>query len=167
MKENSYIETKDYFENLVEQSNFINEFVAFSEREWAAKKAQVGGIKAPVLALFRYELGFEGNDHNTIAVRKLGFAIMFNKIPAGDFQAQYNAIYEAEKLAIKMLSRIMIDSCNPNHFLYNSFMKETVEIKPVELSSSDFGVDVLFSLKNKQILKVDTNDWKDLDQICR
>lgn len=167
MKENSYIQIKDYFENLVEQSNFLNEFVAFFEREWTAKKAKVGGIKAPALALFRYELGFEGNDQNTIAVRKIGFAIMFNKIPAGDFSAQYNAIYAAERLAIKVLSRIRNDSYNQDHFLYNSFLKETVEIKPVELSASDFGVDVLFSIKNKQILKVDSEDWNDLDHICK
>ena len=126
----------------------------------------MGGLKAPVLALFNYKLGFDGPDQNSVAVRKIGFAIMFNKIPAGDFQAQYNAIYEAEKLALKVLSRIWIDSQNESHFLYNSFLKDSIEIEPVELSSSDFGVDVIFNLKNKQLLKVDESDWKDLDHIC-
>lgn len=166
MKENSYIQIKNYFENLVLQSNFLNDFVGFFEREWKSKQAKLGGLKIPVLALFKYDVGFEGPDQNSIAVRKIGFAIMFNKIPAGDFQAQYNAIFEAEKLAFKVLSRIWIDSHDQEHFLYNSFLKDSVEIKPVELSSSDFGVDVIFNLKNKQILKIDTADWKDLDHIC-
>ena len=166
MKENSYIQIKNYFEELVHQSNFLFDFVGFFEREWRAKQASLAKIKVPVLALFKYDLGFEGPEQNSIAVRKIGFAIMFNKIPAGDFSAQYNAIYEAEKLAIKVLSRIRIDSNNPDHFLYNSFLKDSVEIKPVELSSSDFGVDVIFSLRIKQILNVDVSDWKDLNHIC-
>lgn len=167
MKENSYIITKNYFENLVLQSNFINDFVGFFEREWNSKKASVKGLKSPVLALFKYTLGFDGPNENSLAVRKVGFAIMFNGIKSGDLDAQYLAIDHAEDLAVKILSRMKIDSSDPDHFLYNSLLKDSVEINPVELSAGDFGVDVLFNIKNKQVLKVDPADWKDMDHLCQ
>lgn len=167
MKENSYLKTKDYFENLVLQSNFLEDFVGFFEREWNAKKSSLKGLKSPVLALFKYTMGYEGPNENSLAVRKVGFAIMFNGIKPGDMQAQYKAVDDAELLANKILARIKNDSADPEHFLYNSLLKDTVEVNPVELSNNDFGVDVLFSLKNKQVLKVDPADWKDLNHICK
>lgn len=163
MKKNSYLEVKNYFENVVMQSSFLNDFVGFFEREWAAKKSSVKVLKSPILALFRYNLGFEGQNENAIAVRKIGFAIMFNKIKPGDLEAQYQAIADAEEMAIKILARMRYEAADTNHFLYNAFLKNSVEIKPVELSAGDFGVDVLFSLKNNQPLKVDFSDWKDLE----
>ncbi|MBQ0152376.1 MAG: hypothetical protein KBS61_05740 [Chryseobacterium sp.] len=163
MKKNSYLEIKNYFENVVMQSSFLNDFVGFFEREWASKKSSVKGLKSPILALFRYNLGFEGQNENAIAVRKIGFAIMFNKIKPGDLEAQYQAIADAEEMAIKILARMRYEAADTSHFLYNAFLKNSVEIKPVELSAGDFGVDVLFSLKNNQPLKVDFSDWKDLE----
>lgn len=166
MKENSYLQVKDYFENLVQQSNFLNDFVGFFEREWATKTASVKGLKSPCLALFKYNLGFDGPEQNTIAVRKTGFAIMFNDIKAGDYQAQYQAIHDAEALAVKVLSRIRHDNYDDSHFLYNAFLKDSVDISPVELSGNSFGVDVLFNFKNKQKLIVQVEDWKDIPHVC-
>ena len=166
MQENSYIKTKDYFENLVNQSNFINDFVGFFQREWADRTASVKGLNSPTLALFKYDLGFEGPEQNTIAVRKIGFAVMFNNIKAGDLDAQYTAIHDAEQLALKILARIRHDNYEKEHFMYNSFIKESVEINPVELSGNEFGVDVLFSMKNIQKLFVIQEDWKDFPHEC-
>lgn len=166
MNDNSYILTKNYFENLVAQSNFLNDFVGFFQREWANRTASVKGLQSPTLALFKYELGFDGPDNNTVAVRKIGFGIMFNKIKPDDLAAQYQAINDAEFLATKVLARIRYDNFLTDHFLYNSFLKESVEINPVELSGSEFGVEVTFNLKNKQSLKVLTEDWKDIDKVC-
>ena len=167
MQENSYIQIKNYFENLVNQSKFLNDFVGFFQREWANRTASVKGLKTPSLALFKYELGFDGPDQNTVAVRKIGFAIMFNQIKPDDLEAQYIAIHDAEQLAIKVISRIKYDNNTPNHFLWNSFLKDSVEINPVELSAGEFGVDVLFNFKNKQLLKVNPEDWKDINSICQ
>lgn len=167
MKESSYIQIKNYFESLVLQSTFLNDFVGFFEREWNSKKASVKGLKSPTLALFKYKLGFDGPHENSLAVRKIGFAIMFNGIKTGDLEGQYSAIDLAEHLAVKVLSRIRIDSADPEHFLYNSLLKDSVEINPVELSSNDFGVDVIFNIKNKQILKLDPADWKDMNYLCK
>ena len=167
MEANSYKKMKDYFENLVEQSNFLNDFVGFFQREWANRTAAyTNELASPNLTLFKYKLGFDGPEENTIAVRQIGFAIMFTKVNNDDFEAQYNAIDLAEQLALKVISRIKYDNHNENHFLYNSFIKDSVEISPVELSASDFGVEVFFNLRNKQLLKVDPTDWKDIDQVC-
>lgn len=166
MKENSYLQIKDYFENLQKQSTFINDFVGFFQREWAGRTASVKGLQSPTLALFKYDLGFEGPEQNTIAVRKIGFAVMYNNVKAGDLDAQYTAIHDAEQLAIKILSRIRLDNYQQDHFLYNSLIKESIEINPVELSGNEFGVDVTLSFKNKQVLKVDSADWKDIENVC-
>lgn len=166
MQENSYNQVKYYFENLVEQSNFLNDFVGFSQREWANRTASVKGLQSPSLTLFKYKLGFDGPEENTIAVRQIGFAIMFNDVKADDYEAQYNAIDLAEQFAVKVLARIRFDNNNQEHFLFNSFLKDSVEIAPVELSASDFGVEVFFNLKNKQLLQVSADDWEDLDAVC-
>ncbi|WP_313361425.1 hypothetical protein, partial [Empedobacter sp.] len=90
---------KDYFDNLVDQSNFLNDFVGFFQREWANRTAAVTNkLASPNLTLFKYKLGFDGPEENTIAVRQIGFAIMFNKIDTANYEAQYNAIDLAEKL---------------------------------------------------------------------
>lgn len=169
MEQNSYLQTKNYFKDIVEKSEFLNDFVGFFEREWTNRTAAVKNkiLQSPTLALFRYELGFDGPDHNTIAVRKIGFAIMINKVKQDDFEAQYTAIHNAEQLALKVLARIRLDSMTSTHWLYDSFLKESVEIKPVELSASEYGVDVLFNIKNKQSLKVDSTDWKDINEVCQ
>lgn len=166
MEENSYIETKNYFEELANKSRFINDFVGFFQREWASKKATVKGLQEPVLSMWKYELGFDGPDQNTIAVREIGFAVMYNKVKPDDLCGQYNAIHNAERLAIKLLSRIKWDSNEKDHFLYNSFLKDSVKIMPVELSGNEFGVDVTFNLKNKQLLTVSPEDWNDIENVC-
>lgn len=167
MEANSYKKMKDYFQELVEQSNFLNDFVGFFQREWANRTAAyTSELASPNLTLFKYKLGFDGPEENTIAVRQIGFAIMFTKVAKDDFEAQYNAIDLAEQLAIKVMSRIKHDNNNEEHFLYNSLIKDSIEISPVELSASDFGVEVFFNLRNKQLLRVNPTDWKDIEKVC-
>ncbi|HAD79021.1 MAG TPA: hypothetical protein DCF99_05955, partial [Flavobacteriaceae bacterium] len=120
----------------------------------------------PNLTLFKYKLGFDGPEENTIAVRQIGFAIMFTKVKKDDFEAQYDTIDIAEQMAIKVMSRVKFDNHNESHFLYNSLIKDSIEISPVELSASDFGVEVFFNLRNKQLLRVDPADWKDIEKVC-
>ena len=166
INQNSYLLVKNYFMNLQEQSRFINTFIGYSEREWNTKKTKVGGIQDPVLALFRYELGFESPEVKALAVRKIGFAIMLKVKKADDFEGQTAAIDTAEQLALKILSRINYDSNTHGHLLWNSFMKDSVQINPVELSANEFGVEVFFNLKNPQSLRVNVSDWDDIATIC-
>jgi hypothetical protein len=89
-----------------------------------------------------------------------------NRVKSDDLEAQYLAIHDAEKLAIKILSRIKYDNFQRENFLYNAFLKDSVEISPVELSGNEFGVEVTFSLKNKQLLSVSPEDLKDVESVC-
>ncbi len=163
---NSYIRMKEYFANLVEQHTSIKEFIGYFSRELSIKDARRDGIASPYLALFKYEMGFEGQQMNSTAVRKLGFAVMFNGIASDKYEEQYNAIDKAEQLALSVLARINFNSNDRNHFLYNAFIKESVKILPVELSTRSFGVEVYFSLKNPQSLKLNPKDYEDIEAVC-
>ncbi|MBS9766518.1 MAG: hypothetical protein KGV44_03120 [Flavobacteriaceae bacterium] len=67
---------------------------------------------------------------------------------------------------MSVLARLQFDNNNREHLLYNTFMKESVRILPVELSNTAFGVEVHFNLKNPQKLTVNPNDWEDIDKVC-
>ncbi len=164
---NSYIKMKEYFADLVEQHTSINEFIGYFSRELSQRDASRAGIASPYLALFKYEMGFEGQQMNSTAVRKLGFAVMFNNVSPDKYEDQYNAIDEAEQLALSVLARINFNNNDRNHFLYKSFIKDSVKILPVELSSRSFGVEVYFSLKNPQSLTLNPVDYEDVDTVCR
>ena len=167
MKETSYLQLKQYFKNIVEQSEFLEDFVGYFSRELRNKEQSVKGLNFPCLALFEYNIGIEGEDMATSsAVRNISFAILTDA-PADEYEKQYEAIDTAEKLALKVASRLRYDSHNTAHFLYKSFLKNTLEIKPIELDISRlFGVEVSFQMKNIQSLKLNADDWKDIDTTC-
>ncbi len=164
--ENSYNKIKNYFEFITEKHRSLKGFSGFSSRELLNKVGRKKSIDSPYLALFKYELGLEGPAQRTMAVRKLGFAVMFTKIDPDDFEAQYNAKDEAEKIALQVVARFRFDSNNKAHFLFNSFLKESVRILPVDLSANSFGVEVYMSLKNSQSLALNPEDWEDIDSVC-
>lgn len=166
MKNNSYLKIKDYFEILVSKHKYINEFVGYFSRDLHSKSASRKGIASPYLALFKYEIGLDGSEQNTVAVRKLGFAVMFNNVAPDDFNKQYEAIDTAEQLALSILARIRFDNNKKEHFLYNSLLKDSIRILPIELSAQSFGVEVYFNLKNPQNLVVNPEDWEDIDEVC-
>ncbi len=163
----SYLKLKDYFRNLVEQSHFINDFSGYFARELHNKQSSFNNFQSPCLALFGYSMGMDGEDLSNVAVRKMNFGIIFNDIPPDDFESQYTAIDKAEALAIKVVARMRLDSNNPNHFLHTAFIKNSVEITPVELDGVGlFGVEVSFQIKNIQSLSVNPDDWKDINKVC-
>lgn len=166
MKKNSYLQTKKYFEKLVETHNHIAGFVGFSSRELHEKQGSYDGIPSPYLALYRYEVGLDGPEQNTIAVRKIAFALMRTDAPTDDFDAQYKIVDECENLALSILARIRYDNNNREHFLYDSLLKDSIRILPVELSSQSYGVEVYFNLKNPQPLIVNPDEWSDIDEVC-
>lgn len=167
MHETSYLQLKHYFEDIAEKSNFLGDFVGYFARELRNREQSVKGINFPCLALFNYNFGIDGEAMATsTAVRNLSFAILLNA-PADDYESQYQAIDTAEKLALKVASRMRFDSNKPQHFLYNAFLKNTLEIRPIELEVSRlFGVEVNFQLKNQQSLKLNPNDWNDVEKVC-
>lgn len=167
MRGTSYLELKNYFNQIVEKSEFLEDFIGYFSRELRNKKQSSRGIQFPCLALFNYNFGIEGEQMATSsAVRNLSFAILLDA-PADDYEKQYEAIDKAEKLALKVASRMRFDANRPEHFLYGAFVKNGVEVRPVELDVSRlFGVEVSFQLKNIQSLKLDADDWSDVDKVC-
>lgn len=167
MDNNGYLKLKNYFQNLTAQANFLNGFAGFFSRELATQlTSRKDPLQAPYLALFKYQLGLEGDEMKTMGIRKLGFAVMINDVPKDDYELQYAAIDRAEQLALKVLARVKYDNNLKTHFLWNSLQKDSINIEPVELSRSDFGVEVTFDLKNSQTLTLDPADWKDITNIC-
>lgn len=167
MKPTSYIELKKYFENLVENSNFLNSFVGYFSRELHNKQTSYDGIKAPFLCLFGYGIELEHNDYSSQAVRNINFGILFNNIPAGNYEEQYQAIDDAERLAFRVIARVRMDNNNEEHFLYRTFINNSLEVTPIELDGDGlFGVEVSFKLSNVQSLMVSPDDWKDIEKVC-
>lgn len=163
-KSNSYLRMKDYFANLVEQSTFLKTFIGYFQRELANKRYN---LETPCLALFGYSLELDGEKMSTVAVRKMSFAIMMSGVPSDEMELQYKAIDESEALALKVVARLKLDANNQDHFLYNSLIKNSVEIRPFEIEDTGmFGTEVCFDLKNFQTMKVLADDWKDLEKIC-
>jgi hypothetical protein len=60
----------------------------------------------------------------------------------------------------------MFDSKNSKHFLYNSLIKESVQIIPMDIEKIGFGVEVFFNLKNMQPMIISPEDWKDIKSVC-
>lgn len=167
MENNGYLKLKNYFENLTTQAKFLNGFAGFFSRELANKlAARKEPLQSPYLALYKYQLGLEGDEMKTMGIRKIGFAIIINNVKPDDYEAQYAAVDTAETLALKVLARVRYDNNTKTNFLWNSLQKESITVEPVELSRSDFGVEVTFDLKNGQSLKLDSTDWKDINTIC-
>ena len=162
---NSYLKLKDYFKDLVEKSVHVKSFVGYFQRELMQKD---GGdeLKSPYLAIYGYGNTLSGPEQNTISVRKISFAVMYKGVPNDDIELQYQAVDNAEEIINKLLSRIRVDSYNPEHFLYKAFKKEGTEISPVELSTTSFGSEVSLEFKNNQSLKMNPEDWNDNPAIC-
>jgi len=159
-EKNSYLKMKDYFEDLVSKSTLVHSFAGYFRRE-LLNNMQSPDWDSPYLALFDYELSLSGPEQNTVSVREIGFAVMFNNIDESDLEAQYKAIDDAEKIVMKFLARIKLDAANPEHFLHGSFVKENTNITPVELDTQSFGAECRLQFKNSQTLKADAADWTD------
>lgn len=164
-KNNSYLKLKDYFKELVEDSNFLNSFSGYFQRELQNKEGN-DELTEPYLAIFDYSVGLSGPEQNTISVRKLTFAIIFNNVPEDDFELQYKAIDEAEEMVLQVLAKIRYDSSIEEHFLHNSFIKDSVTIEPVELNEKSFGSVGYVELKNNKSLKLLPEKWKSINNIC-
>ena len=164
---NSYFKMKDYFAEIVEQSNFLNDFAGYFARELHNNEASSSGLRSPALALFGYSFGVEGEEMSSTAVRKMSFGILINDVDPHDYEAQYHAIDKAEELALKVIARMRFDSNKNEHFLYNALIKNSIEVTPIELDGNGiFGVEVSFQLKNFQSMKLAPDDWKDIDRVC-
>lgn len=162
---NSYLKMKNYFAELVENSKDINSFSGYSSAELKTKEAN-DELEEPYLAIFDYSLGLSGPEQNTISVRKLSFAVVFNNIPEDDFELQYKAKDDAEDIVLQVLAMIKHHSSINDHFLYNSFMKDSVEVDELDLNARSFGSVCYLELKNNKALKLQKERWNYVPDNC-
>lgn len=165
-KENSYNKLYLYFKQIAEKSNLIKGFAGYFERDLSNQEQSYKGISSPYLALWNYEKGYEGENSNTIAIISVGYVILRNDIPIDDIEAQYQAIDSCEQIAKSVNSRLWFDNNDRNHLLYNAFIKEKTRIIPIDMEGVGFGVQVEVFFKNPENLKLNPDDWSDVDSIC-
>lgn len=156
---NSYLKMKEYFEDLVNKSTLVKSFAGFFERD-VINQLDKDSFESPFIAINGYELSLTGPEQNTIGVRKFNFAVLYSNVP-DDIELQYKAIDDAEKIILKFIARIKLDSCNPEHFLYNSFKKDDIIILPDDLFMNCFGAYASITFHTSQSLKASAEDWTD------
>ena len=61
MRGTSYLELKKYFNQIVEKSEFLEDFIGYFSRELRNKEQSSRGIQFPCQALFNYNFGIEGD----------------------------------------------------------------------------------------------------------
>lgn len=163
----SYDKVISYFKELVQLNLYLENFVAYSEKELTMKADAKRGLKGYTLALFQYTATLDGNKQHTLGKRTIGFAII-KPTSNDDFTAQYKTIAEAEQIGLSVISRINYDSKLPDHWLYNNFDKRSVRFNEITATESDnfYGMEFFFQVQSWESLNLDANDWEDIKQTC-
>ncbi len=165
----TYQKLADYMKALADNHTAINSFISYSEKELATEMRKRQALTYPALVLFGYSGKLDGNKQRTFAERSIAFAIVSKVNKRDDFQAQYQAINDAEQIGLSILSRINYDSKQPvMEWLYNAFDKNSVRFSEITGRETDnlFGMEFHFELKNKEPLIIDAADWADIDTTC-
>ncbi len=163
----TYDKVMRYFEQLVEKSNYLTGFVGFSDRQLTEIINGHSGLQDYSLILFGYSGTLDGNKQRTLASRTISFAIL-KPVKSDDFEEQYATIGEAERIGLHVMSRINYDSQLPDHFLYNSFEKDSVRFNEVMAKDTDnlYGMEFHFRVKNSEPLTISPFEWADLKNLC-
>lgn len=166
MNKITYKRLKEYAQQLAENCVHMHDFVGFFQEELDDKINSYRGIQSPFMALWEYEKDREGMDQEALAIIRFSYVILFSDVRNDDFEAQYNAIDEAEKLADIINSRIRHDHYQPTHFLHRALIENHTVVKPVTYLNGCFGVQVSLGFKNLDFWHLKAEDWKDIEKIC-
>lgn len=165
----SFKKVDQYFKNLAEKHVDIKDYCGTSVSELSEKLASVDGVVSPILVFFDYYSKLSGPEQRTFNSRTLAFSILFSGVPADDFDAQREAVNNAEAIGLEVLSRVHIESKMPQSgWLYNNFIKESVHYEEVKFEKAEgfFGMEFHFDLKVLEPLVVDKTKWSDGDIFC-
>jgi hypothetical protein len=165
----SYKKVDTFFKSLAEKNVDIKDYCGTSAEELAGKVASVEGIKAPILVFFDYSSKLEGNEQRTFSNRSLAFSILYPGIKREAFDAQNDAIDQAEEIGLEVLSRINVQSkMSDIGWLYNNFKKESVIMMEVKSEGQDgfYGMEFHFDLRTLEPLIVTSSKWSDGDIFC-
>jgi hypothetical protein len=159
----------DYFKDLAKNHADINSFVGYSSLDFQTQINTVKGLDDFILVLYNYEAKLEGNNQRTISQRSISFAILKKVKELHDFNAQYKAIAECEVIGLEVLSRVNYDSkLDEVKWLYNNFVKESVNFKEVGLKTESglFGMEFFFDIKTPEPLTILAEKWDDIESVC-
>lgn len=165
----SYKKVDNFFKELANKHVDIKDYCGTSVNKLAEKIASTTGFQSPGLVFFNYLGKLEGNQQRTFNNRSLAFSILYTKVPADDFEAQENAIDDAEEIGLEVLSRINVYSKMPeSDWLYNNFDKNSVTFNEVISEGSDgyYGMEFHFDLKVLEPLIVVPEKWSDGNIFC-
>ncbi|TSE02925.1 hypothetical protein [Aquimarina algiphila] len=163
-----YNKVKTYLESLASYCTEIDNFVGYNEQELHDKLNTKRGIQGKLLTIFKYEGVLNGNDQRTLAGRVIHFGIVQSISKADDYALESSTIADCERVGFKVLSRIYYDSKKPDsQWLYKNFDQNNVEFNEIRLKSSLglVGMEFSLTLKTKQPLTIDVNDWSDIDSL--
>jgi hypothetical protein len=165
----SYKKVDLFFRDLADKHLDIRDYCGTSVLELASKMATVAGINIPILVFFDYFSKLEGPEQRTFSNRSVAFSILFPGIKADQYQAQIDAIDQAEEIGLEVLSRIYIQSKMPDiGWLYKNFQKESVVMMEVKSKGQDgfYGMEFHFDLKTLEPLVVTPSKWSDGTIFC-
>jgi hypothetical protein len=165
----SYKKVDIFFKDLADKHVDIKDYCGTSVLELASKMASVAGINIPILVFFDYSSKLEGPEQRTFNNRSVAFSILFSGIKSDQFQAQIDAIDQAEEIGLEVLSRIHVQSKMPDiGWLYKNFVKESVLMMEVKAEGQDgfYGMEFHFDLKTLEPLVVAPNKWSDGAIFC-
>lgn len=169
MRNLTYEILMEYFKYLSKNHADINSFVGYSSLEFQTEIKKVKGLEDYILVLYNYEGKLDGNNQRTISQRSISFAILKQVKKVHDFVGQYKAIAECEVIGLEVLSRINYDSkLDDVKWLYNNFVKESVNFKEVGLKTENglFGMEFYFDIKTPEPLTILAEKWDDIDSVC-
>jgi hypothetical protein len=165
----SYKKVDEFFNDLAIKHVDIKDYCGTSEDEFTGKLSDTTGFESPFLVFYDYFGKLEGGEQRTFNNRSLAFSILYSSIDVDDYQAQKNAISNAEEIGLEVLSRINVQSKMPDiGWLYKNFDKNSVTMDEVILKSAGgfFGMEFHFDLKVLEPLIVNQNKWIDGDIFC-
>ncbi|WP_271730017.1 hypothetical protein [Aquimarina algiphila] len=163
-----YNKIKEYLGTLASSCSEIDDFVGYNEQELHDLLSSKYGISGKLLTIFKYEGALNGNDQRTLAGRVIHFGILESISKVDDYTLEASTIADCERVGFKVLSRIAYDSKRPDSkWLYKNFDQNTVEFNEIRLKSNLglVGMEFSLTLKTKQPLTIDVNDWSDIDSL--
>lgn len=158
-----------YFREIAEKNTDISHYIGSNKQELTDLMDSRDGFAGPVLSFYGYRWKLEGTDQRTFNTRVISFAILIGGVPIDDYEAQDEAIAEAEAIGLEVLSYIYQESLMPGKgWLYNNVNKSTVVGSEIILRDTGglFGMDFSFELKVADPLVVDKEKWSDGDKFC-
>ncbi len=158
----------DYFENLNAKSVYFAENSFFrmdlSEITGAFRK----GITFPAMSVESPEGDAEGSTKNNSVLNRTGAFTIWEKPRTGNFQEQTEKIDDCEKIGLKIIARMRLDNANPASSLYGKFDAASVrwiKVGPI-FNEGLYGYRFTFTIAGSESLKVDPNDWEDIESVC-